>query len=299
MLGGLIKRMPRTALFVLIGSTAISAFPPLNGFVSEWLTYQSLLAGLDGSIAPLKIFGPLAAAALALTGALAAACFVKAFGIGFLGQPRSEKAEAAKEASMPMLCGMGMLALLCALLGLWPKLALGLMDRLTESLTGAGALAALDGGFQLTAPRAGFANLSMPVLGAILILGPPLAMLAARAIGGKTERRRYETWACGLRRITSRMQYTATAYTKPLRIIFSLLYRPSNKLDASFTLPYFARRIRYETRIESIVEKYLYEPIVAAVMRAATRIRVIQSGSIHAYLAYIFAALVLLLIFAR
>lgn len=119
-LGGLIKVMPYTSLFFLIGSVSICALPPFNGFVSEWLTYQSLLLGFNVPSITVKIISPLGGAVLALTGALAAACFVKAFGISFLGMPRSKHAEEAKEVSPSMILRMAMLAVLCLLLGIFP-----------------------------------------------------------------------------------------------------------------------------------------------------------------------------------
>ena len=109
-MGGLIKSMPYTGLFFLIGSVSICALPPFNGFVSEWLTYQALLLGFNAPSITSKIISPLGGAALALTGALAAACFVKAFGISFLGVPRSPHAQDAKESSASMIAGMAILA---------------------------------------------------------------------------------------------------------------------------------------------------------------------------------------------
>src|SRR6185295_2715526 len=106
-MGGLIKRMPQTAFFFLIGAVAISALPPLNGFVSEWLTYQALLQGFGTTEHLLRLMFPIGGAMLALTGALAAACFVKAFGISFLAQPRSDQAAQAHEAPVSMLLGQG------------------------------------------------------------------------------------------------------------------------------------------------------------------------------------------------
>src|SRR5579864_4506439 len=135
-MGGLIKRMPRTAFCFLIAAVAISALPPLNGFVSEWLTYQSLLQGFGTTPSLVRIMFPLAGAMLALTGALAAACFVKAFGITFLAQPRSEHARNAHEVSSPMLAGMGLLTAACVFLGLFPTLFLTVFDPITLQLTG-------------------------------------------------------------------------------------------------------------------------------------------------------------------
>ena len=133
-LGGLAKRMPSTAFFFLIGAVAISALPPLNGFVSEWLTYQSLLQGFGATASLLRLMFPIAGALLALTGALAAACFVKAFGITFLAQPRSQHARDAHEASFTMLLGQGILTIVCVVLGLFPVQFLSLLDPVTQQL---------------------------------------------------------------------------------------------------------------------------------------------------------------------
>ncbi len=135
-LGGLARRMPWTAWLFLLGAAAISALPPLNGFVSEWMTFQALLLGgvrLGGASGLAAAF---AASMLALTGGLAAACFVKAFGVTFLGRPRSAHAEHATESPAPMLVGMGLLGAACILLGLFPGYALRLLDRPAVDLVG-------------------------------------------------------------------------------------------------------------------------------------------------------------------
>src|SRR5205085_5685740 len=116
-MGGLIRRMPSTSLYFLIGAVAISGLPPLNGFVSEWLTYQALLAGFGTTHSLTRLMFPIAGSLLALTAALAAACFVKAFGIPFLALPRSEAAANAQEASPAMQYGMALLAAACFVLG--------------------------------------------------------------------------------------------------------------------------------------------------------------------------------------
>ena len=128
-MGGLIKRMPWTALFFLIGSISISALPPFNGFVSEWLVFQSLLAGFNIPKPELVILMPVAVGMLALTSGLAAACFVKAFGISFLAIPRSTEAENAKESPLSMQIGMGLLALACIGLGLAPVVIVPLLGK--------------------------------------------------------------------------------------------------------------------------------------------------------------------------
>src|SRR5207247_882473 len=135
-MGGLAKRMRWTAVFFLIGAVAISALPPLNGFISEWLTYQSLLQGFGTTTSLIRLMFPLSGAMLALTGALAAACFVKAFGITFLAQPRSDHAVQAHEVAPTMRLGMAVLTAACVLLGLFPTALVRLLDPLTQQLTG-------------------------------------------------------------------------------------------------------------------------------------------------------------------
>src|SRR6266436_8828535 len=135
-MGGLIKRMPKTAFCFLVGAVAISALPPLNGFISEWLTYQSLLQGFGTTPSLVRLMFPVSGAMLALTSALAAACFVKAFGITFLAQPRSEAAAHAHEAGPTMLLGQAILTAACVFLGLFPTTFLAMLDPVTQQLTG-------------------------------------------------------------------------------------------------------------------------------------------------------------------
>src|SRR3989449_2455835 len=134
-MGGLAKQMRWTALFSVRGAVAIPALPPLNGFVSEWLTYQSLLQGFGTTASLVRLMFPIGGALLALTSALAAACFVKAFGITFLAQPRSEHAAQAREASPLMLIGQGLLTAACIFLGIFPTTFLRLFDPVTQQLT--------------------------------------------------------------------------------------------------------------------------------------------------------------------
>src|SRR5512136_68181 len=146
-LGGLVKRMPRTAFFFLLGACAISALPPLNGFASEWLVFQALLGGSAIPRPEVAVVVPIAVAMLALTSGLAAACFVKAFGIAFLAIPRSREAELAHEAPRSMQVGMGALALACVGLGLAPFVVVPVLG---SSLVGFGGVAPAAATFALT-----------------------------------------------------------------------------------------------------------------------------------------------------
>jgi hydrogenase-4 component B len=299
--GGLLRRMPWTGFFFLVGALSIAALPPTNGFVSEWLVFQSLFLSFELPSLFLKLMLPIAAAMLALTGALALVCFAKAFGISFLAQPRSTHARHAVEVPLSMRAGMGTLALLCVVLGLGPMLVVPLLDRITGPLTGAAISAhvlALDG-WALAPVKVEFSSISTPVLAAMLIGLSALGLLLAVAIGERLKKRYYKTWGCGLN-LTARMEYTATGFVQPIKRVFETIYQPTVKLETEFLeeSKYFIKHRRFEFHIEPVFEKYLYMPIVTYCLAAAERFRIIQAGSLHLYLAYIFVTLVVLLLFA-
>ena len=296
-LGGLIGRLPWTAFFFLVGSLAIAGLPPLNGFVSEWLLFQALLPGI-GSPAPLVApLMTLAVGALALTAGLAAAGFVKAFGITFLAIPRSAAAAHGHEAPLSMRVGMGALALACGALGL---AAVPIMSALGGVVAGHAGLPRsampLGEGLSLSL-RSGFAHMS-PVLVMVGLVGVTAGVWAAvRLIGPGRRVRVHETWGCGRIVQTPRMEYTSTAFAEPLRRIFAELYRPTKDLSIDFhpESRYFVQSIGYRSEIVPWFERYLYAPLVTAVRRWGIRTRALQSGSVHAYLTYLVIALLGLL----
>jgi len=300
-LGGLIGHLPWTAMFFLVGAAAISALPPLNGFASEWLTFQALLFGFNVSDFALKLAIPLTIALLALTGALAAACFVKAFGITFLGGARSHHAENAIESPMTMIVAMGALAALCIVIGILPGSVLTLLDPVTNAFFAVhiGSAAQLNPGTLLI--QQGGGTSSSPLFIALLLAGLLLVpIVIAVAVGGRIRKRIAMTWACGLERIEPQMQYTATGFSKPIRMIFSNIVRARHEIEIENEIsPYFRSTIRYELKTESIFHKYLYRPLNRAVLNSAHMLRNLQTGHLQTYLAYIFITLILLLIFAR
>jgi hydrogenase-4 component B len=293
-MGGLIKSMPYTGLFFLIGSVSICALPPFNGFVSEWLTYQALLLGFNAPSITSKIISPLGGAALALTGALAAACFVKAFGISFLGVPRSPHAQDAKESSASMIVGMTILAVLCLMAGIFPGTVIGVISPSVIALTGSdgnisyNGLLSIGKTFSSLAPAA--------ILISMLCIGAAIAVFIIAA--GKRKTVYADSWDCGMPSLTSRMQYTATAFTKPIRLIFKRIYLPKRELSISYILkPLFVKSIRYSGEITPFFERYMYEPLTAFIRNAAAKARMLQSGNLNLYLGYILITLMLLLIF--
>jgi hydrogenase-4 component B len=299
-MGGLIRRMPATALYFLVGAIAISELPPLNGFVSEWFTYQALLAGFGATPDLTRVAFPIAGALLALTAALAATCFVKAFGITFLALPRSEPAEKAHEVSPSMQAGMAILALTCVLLGLGATWFLPVFDPITTQTFGipiSGNLVA-GNGLLLTAGAVRNGSVSTPVIALLLITLGALPLLLWLVWGRKSRRTKGPTWDCGLPGLTAANEYTATAFSKPLRMIFAALFQPRREIQAEYDVsPYYPKAIHFESEIQPAFEKHFYDPLRAGVLAIASRMRHVQAGSIHAYLAYIFVTLILLLLF--
>lgn len=298
-MGGLIKRMPATAFCFLIGAMAISGLPPLNGFASEWLTYQALLSGFGLPMMAVRVLCLLAAAALALTGGLAAACFVKAFGISFLALPRSEHAGQAQDASIPEQLGMGALAAACVILGLFPAAAMRILKPLTEALTPiplqmTSSPIILS---SLASASAPYGSLLPPVLLAVLAATGLGVWALLRMLGGAARIRYGPTWGCGLRELTPRMEYTSTAFAKPFRMLFSFIYRPVREVRQDCVAsPYFPRSIHYSSEITHLIQERLYRPTLRAMLGAAHVVRRLQAGSVNIYLAYLSATLTALLL---
>jgi len=299
--GGLLRRMPWTGAFFLIGAVSISALPPTNGFVSEWLVFQSLFLSFHIPAVLLKLILPLAAAMLALTSVLALTCFAKAFGISFLALPRSSHARQAEEVPIAMRIAMGMLAVVCLLLGLAPMVVVPMLDRVVSPFAGVsieGKVLALDG-WALAPVNVEFSSLSTPVLALLLVVLSMLGLGLVVVFGGLVKKRYYKTWGCGIK-LTPRMEYTATGFVQPIKRVFSTIYQPTVKLETELLeeSQYFAKRRHFEFHIEPVFQKYLYDPVVGFFIGIAERLRVIQAGNLHLYLGYIFVTLIVLLLFA-
>ena len=298
MLGGLIKRMPKTSFLFLIGCMSISSLPLFNGFVSEWLAFQTALRVdvLDNGV--LRSLIPVSAAALALTAALAAACFVKVFGLVFLGVPRSRHAEKAKEITdKSMLAAPAMLAGLCFFFGIFPSSILHLIDNVAKQLIGSNLPAQSVLSFFSIAPvSAQQASYSPPLIliGALMAAGICFWILHRKL---KTSVRIAPTWDCGFGGLTPRMQYTSSAFTMPLRRIFSsafLIEETIEKTMRSNTQTNVAQ-VRYSLHIQDHSWIHLYQPVEHSVNRVAKQVGRIQTGNIRTYLGYSLATLILLL----
>lgn len=298
-LGGLAKRMKWTGIIFFIGALSISAIPPFNGFVSEWLIFQSLLQSFQIPDMTVKILLPVAIAILALTGALAAVCFVRLFGIVFLAKPRSEHAEHAKEVPRSMLVGSGIAAFMCIVTGVMSFAIIPYVDEVTAPLVGASAASSIVNGFVISPTNDQFSAVSPFILAILIAVMVPLVILITRRYGGNRKTVVGDTWDCGTP-LTARNQYTGTAYSNPLVKVFNYIYRPKPEVRTeSTTSPYVKKKVSYAFTVVPVFEIYLYRPIVAAMVSLARRVSKIQAGSIQAYLAYIFATLVFLLIIFR
>ena len=305
-LGGLIKIMPHTAAYFLLGAMAISALPPLNGFVSEWLTLQAFFLGALNVMGGAKLFLGICAAMLALTGGLAAACFVKAFGIIFLAQPRSQYPLGAKEASWSMQAGMFILAALVVIFGLAAGSVIKLLVKVAGTAIGIDGTGLKLSAYKVTlnlqtlmpAPVNHGVYLSSPLLAVVLIvLG--LAAFCAYNLFGRKKVVVYKTWDCGYYKLGPRNEYTATAFSKPFRIAFSFFLFPYHKTQKVRESFYHVKAFFYETHTTPVFKKYVYYPVLAWTLKGARLMRRMQPGSIHLYLSYIFATILLLVIFVN
>ncbi|HUZ25532.1 MAG TPA: proton-conducting transporter membrane subunit [Streptosporangiaceae bacterium] len=309
-LGGLLRRLPATAALFGIGALSICALPPFSGFASEWLLVQSFLRAFSAHSTATSVAVLAGVAALALTGGLTAAAFVKAFGVGFLGQPRTPAAAAAGRVHPAMVGGTALLAVPCLALGVLPGLVMPLLARaagtaLASTAPGPpGPPAPLGSAAGLLGPLGSAAGLR--IAGSNDVIEPALltvALIAALVLAAWLVRvravgvRRAEPWGCGRELQTPRMQYTATSFAEPLQRVFADVLRPDRDLDVSHLAEsrYFEEAITYHSRTDDAVERGVYRPLTVLVQRWGEVARRAQNGSMHRYLGYGFAALVVML----
>ncbi|HEY7655391.1 MAG TPA: hydrogenase 4 subunit B [Burkholderiales bacterium] len=294
-MGGLIRVMPFTAFFFLIGALAISALPPLNGFVSEWLTFQAALLSPSLEHGVLRSIIPLAAAALALAGALTAMCFVKVFGVAFLGVPRSGEAIGGREASEWEQLGMGWLAVLCLVLGLAPVWMIGVMDPIALALLDySPATIGMAAHWMWLTPVAPERASYSPLIFLAVIVAVVLAAFGLVRLLYHGRLRRTPAWDCGFPGLNARMQDTAEGFAQPIRQIFAPVY----EVEAHHPDP-FDRLPRYVAEVRDRFWSWLYFPIAGAATFLSRLIGRIQVGRVAVYLMYSFATIIFLLAFVR
>lgn len=276
--GGLIRYMPQTALFFLVGSMAISALPPFNGFFSEWLTYQALFQGiftLDSTIKWIFIF---ATGSLAFTGGLALACFVKAFGATFLARSRSEEKHQIKEAPLSLRIGMGGLALLTLILGIFSGKIITFAQKNVHLSS------------SVSAPNF-FVSFLVIILTVILI---------ARYLINKNQKEIVSsTWDCGTT-LGPRMEITATGFARSIILIFKGILKPTIQHDIEYhdsENRYLPKSKLVTLKVQDIHHSYFYQPLKQIINIISFKIKRTQSGITNAYILYIFIALIVALFF--
>jgi len=293
-MGGLIHRMPRTALAVLTGCAAIAALPPLNGFASEWLTFQAVLSRAQLPQWGLKLMIPVSGALLALATALAATCFVRAYGIGFLGRPRTEAAKQAREADPWCVLAMLGFAFLCLLSGILPGVVIDALAPVTQALTGARMLAQLGDTWLTIVPiEAGRGSYNALLIFGFIAVSTLLTVWLVHRVSRGV--RRVPAWDCGFPDPSPMTQYTAGSFAQPIRRVFgSVLFRARETVD--MPAPGDSRAARITRRIHDPIWDTLYAPLGQAVGAVAERLNVLQFLTIRRYLGFVFAALIVLLL---
>ncbi|MDQ5902272.1 MAG: hydrogenase-4 component [Patescibacteria group bacterium] len=303
--GGLIRVLPYSAFFFLIGSMAISAFPPFNGFASEWLVFQSLFVGVAASSLVVKMTFLASIASLSFTGGLAMACFAKAFGITFLGRRResvSVEHNTSKKEKMSWLVHlpMGVLAILTLALGIGAPFVVSFLVGIVASLVFG------TGGETLVFPYLQFMGMSenfssiLPVHGTAVALVVFVAVIGA-SVGWLTRKRKVTlapTWDCGMP-LSPKMQITATSFSRSLVIIFRGILRPTKQSDVEYRdaeTRYFTSVQSVKTDFFDVYRNYVFHPIAQAIGYFSDRVKKIQSGNVNVYMLYVFITLIVLLI---
>jgi hydrogenase-4 component B len=287
-LGGLMKKMPRTGICFMTGSAAICGLPPFNGFVSEFLIFLSALFGVTTGIIPLSSCSITVIISLALIGGLATACFSKAFGIIFLGEPRSGCAERARDPDAAMTVPMIILAVLCLIIGLSGASAAMLTVTTVSEISG----------LSMTACAAGLKTAAYPLtaiamLSSLLIILGGFLFAARRAMPGARVETKGPTWDCGYAKPEPRMQYTSSSFAQPLTQLFSFFLRTKTKLpDTSAAFP---AANSFSTETPDFWQEYIFRPAVIFFNRLSAIVAKTETGRIHIYILYIILTLLILL----
>ncbi|MGB8990822.1 MAG: proton-conducting transporter membrane subunit [Desulfobaccales bacterium] len=338
-LGGLIRVMPWTSFFFLVGALSIAALPPFNGFVSEWLTLQTMLQSVVLPSMGIKIIFALCAAVLALTAALAVTCFVKAFAMSFLGVARSPQASKAVEVTRSMRTSLGILAVCCLLFGILPTYVIPVLDNTIATFTHEHMVDELVPPFFTVAK--GNAKFGEPFIAEFHDLGAQVGrtFLPGRGLvvmhrgternpvvfamstsytfvvlilllGGSivffrvlTRIRKVDrgpAWAGGVRRLLPMMTYTATGFSNPVRVIFEAVFRPVIFDEMRETVAeHFLIAVKSQRQEVYILERTIFRPCARLGQSLAALLGKIHSGSVNLYAAYILISLGIVLIIQR
>jgi len=294
-LGGLIHCMPQTAFLVLVGCAAISALPPLNGFASEWLTFQAVLLSPQLPSWGLRILVPAVGALLALSAALAAACFVRAYGITFLGRPRRAFSPLPTETDGFSRAAMILLGCLCLVAGVLPGLFIDALAPVTTALIGAHMPQQSDLQWlsivPIAASRSSYDGLLVFLF---MVISGTLAASAIHRLASDRVRRA-PAWDCGYPDPSPATQYTAMSFAEPIRRVFgTTVFRAKEIVD--LPPPGDIRAAQLKVEMRDLIWDFIYVPIAEAVSVTADRLNPLQFLTIRQFLSLVFGALVILLL---
>ena len=294
-LGGLIHRMPYTAFCFLVGSAAISALPPLNGFVSEWMTFQAILLSPGLPQWGLILLVPAVGALQALSAALVAACFVRAFGTTFLGRPRTAAPANAHETDSVSLAAMFALTALCVAAGIFPGFVIDALGPVVRSLVGEGAAVQALQSYLSIVPVSGSRNTySGFLIFLFTIVAAVLTALLVHALAGR-KLRRSAAWDCGFPDSGTQLQYTASSFAQPIRRVFgTMIFRARETV--SMPPPGDVAPARFALTWRDLVWDAFYAPVSGLVQIVSDRLNMLQFLTIRRYLGLVFFALVFLLL---
>ena len=294
-LGGLLNRMRWTGAAMLVGASAIAALPPLNGFVSEWLIFQSLFKGPVVAHWAMKFGVPVVGCFLALAAALAAACFVRAYGIVFLGRPRSDAARGAGEVAMSMRLAMVSLAVLCVVLGVVPVTVTEALNGVVQPLTGVHFAVSADLGWPWLSPvsstRGSYSGTVLVMVGLALFA---VTIVLTRPLGPRAVRRS-DAWDCGHKEDIPDSQYSGQSFAQPLRRVFaSTVFRAREEVD--MPEPGDLGPAAHRLYLIDPIWRFLYAGLGRVVDFIADRVNVLQFLTVRRYLLMMFSTLVFLLL---
>src|SRR5258708_4750754 len=294
-LGGLIHPMPPTAFAFLLRPAALSPLPPLNGFVSEWLTFQAILLSPQLPSWGLKLLVPAVGALLALSATLAAACFVKAFGVTFLGRVRTSVAENAHETHRFSLAAMFFLAALCLVAGILPCAVIDALAPVAQGLVGDRMPVQSNVDWLSIVPIAeSRSSYNALLVFVFMVLSGVLAAWAIHRLASD-KLRRAPPWDCGYPEASPATQYTASSFAQPIRRVFgSVVFRSREHFE--MPSPGDTRPARFTVELHDLVWDTLYAPIAGGIGFAADKLNHLQFLTIRQFLSLVFAALVLLLL---
>lgn len=299
-LGGLVHAMPVTTGLFGVAALGATGLPLGAGFASEWLLLQSLVHALPAGGVMLPLVMPFAVGAVALTTGLGVATMVKAFGVGFLARSRSDGARVAVEAAPSMQIAMALPAVVCVALGVAPAVLAPALRSALQTIVGSSQRNVPSLKLLLRLP--GVPGSISPLLLSATVGGGIVVALLFAAVGSRRRpaRRSVPLWSSGAGALSPRMQYTATSFAEPLQRVFHDVLRPDSDVTVTHIAEsrYLIEQVRYRSRVVDSAETRLYEPVVRGVVYVANLLRRAHAGSVHAYLAYGAAALLIFLMIA-